>query len=115
MSKLYVKDKMPNFVFNTAYESDKQLHEVLSGKTVFWVIRYIGCTDCRYDVHLLANNYEKIKAKGAQVFVVMQSDQQHVQEDLKEFKLPFGVFILSNLLNIFVVLYSTLWYDVCKG
>ncbi len=100
MSKLYVKDKMPNFVFNTAYESDKQLHEVLSGKTVFWVIRYIGCTVCRYDVHLLANNYEKIKAKGAQVFVVMQSDQQHVQEDLKEFKLPFEI-ICDDTMNIY--------------
>lgn len=91
MSKLKVQDKMPNFAFNTAYESDKKVHEVLAGKTVFWVIRYIGCTVCRYDVHLLANNYDKIKEKGAQVYVVMQSDQQHVRDDLKEVELPFEI------------------------
>ncbi len=91
MAILKVGDKMPNFTFNTAYENGKTVNEVLKGKTVFWVLRYIGCTVCRYDVHVIAQRYNEFTAKGAQVFVVMQSDPAVVREDLKEEKLPFDI------------------------
>ncbi len=91
MAQLTVGDKMPNLQFNTAYKNDLHVQDILTGKTVFWVLRYIGCTVCRYDVHLIAQRYEEFKALGAQVFVVMQSDQVHVQKDLAEVKLPFEI------------------------
>ena len=91
MAKLQKGDKMPNFTFHTAYEEGKTVNGVLKGKTVFWVLRYIGCTVCRYDVHMIAQRYAEFQAKGSQVFVVMQSDPAHVRGDLKETKLPFDI------------------------
>lgn len=100
MTKLNVGEQMPNLTFNTAYENDKQVKDVLKGKTIFWVLRYIGCTVCRYDVHVISQRYEEFVKKGAQVFVVMQSDQAHVQNDLKEIKLPFDI-ICDNEMKIY--------------
>lgn len=98
MPRLKVGDKMPNFMFNTAYEQDKLLHAVLNNKTTFFVIlRYIGCTVCRYDVHLLQKRYDEFVRKGAQVFVVMQSSPENVREDLKDLKLPFDIICDTEL------------------
>ena len=100
MAKLNVGDQMPNLIFNTAYKNDVCVKDVLEGKTIFWVLRYIGCTVCRYDVHLIQQRYEEFKNKGAKVIVVMQSDQAHVQNDLKEIQLPFDI-ICDNEMKIY--------------
>ncbi len=105
MTKLNIGDQMPNLSFNTAYQNDLCVNNILKGKTVFWVLRYIGCTVCRYDVHVISERYEEFKAKGAQVFVVMQSDQAHIQNDLKDIQLPFDIicdptFAFYNALSI---------------
>lgn len=93
MAKLSVGDKMPNFVFNTAYENGKTVKGVLSHKkkTIFWVLRYIGCTTCRYDVHVMAARYQDFLNLDAQIYVVMQSEPVNVREDLKETPLPFEI------------------------
>lgn len=92
MAKLHVGDKLPDFAFKTAYDVTKTVEkDVLGKKTVFWVIRYIGCTICRYDVHVLAQLHEQFKAKGVQVFVVMQSDPAIVREELKDAGIPFDI------------------------
>jgi len=93
MAKLSVGERLPNFTFDTHLRDKLDSLSVLSGKTVFWVLRYIGCTVCRYDVHLIAKRYEEFREKGAQVFVVMQSDREHVQNDLAktETVLPFEI------------------------
>ncbi len=93
MSKLSVGDKMPNFVFNTAYENSKTVEEVLrqKSKTVFWVLRYIGCTTCRYDVHVMSTRYQEFLDLDTQIYVVMQSEPINVREDLKDIKLPFDI------------------------
>ena len=96
MARLTVGDKMPNLTVDTAYEAGTTVEKIVGGKkTVFWVLRYIGCTVCRYDVHLLIERYEEIKAKDAQVVVVMQSRPEKIQEDVREEmngeKLPFDI------------------------
>ena len=93
MAKLRVGDRMPDLAFHTGYEEGRSVLASLKGKTVFWVLRYIGCTVCRYDVHLIAQRYDEFRAKGAQVFVVMQSDSAHVRRDLESTGtvLPFDI------------------------
>ena len=93
MAKINAGERLPSFKFNTHLRDDLESLSVLKGKTVFWVLRYIGCTVCRYDVHLIAKRYDEFKAKGAQVFVVMQSDRDHVVNDLKatDTVLPFEI------------------------
>lgn len=93
MPKVNVDEIFPQFTFSTAYEDSLNSKDVLKGNTVFWFLRYIGCTVCRYDVHLLQERYDEFTQKGAQVFVVMQSDQEHVQKDLEstDTRLPFAI------------------------
>ena len=93
MARININDSFPEFIFNTVYENDLNSKEVLKGKTVFWFLRYIGCTVCRYDVHMIAKRYDEFKNKGAQVFVVMQSDREHVRNDLESTNtvLPFSI------------------------
>ncbi|MBR4445103.1 MAG: redoxin domain-containing protein [Solobacterium sp.] len=93
MTKLNTGDKFPEITFNTAYKTDLHTPEIFHGTTVFWVLRYIGCTVCRYDVKLLAERYEEFRRKNAQVFVLMQSDASHVQDNLQKTDtvLPFEI------------------------
>ncbi len=91
MARVGVGEKMPDFVFDTATKSGQSLYDCLEGKTVLWVLRYIGCTVCRYDVHLITQRYQEFKDKGAQVYVVMQSDTAHIKKDLADVDLPFEI------------------------
>lgn len=93
MSRYKKGDTFPLFTFDTAFQTGLSSHEVLKGKTVFWVLRYIGCTVCRYDVHKIAERYPEFTAQNAQVFVIMQSDRRHVQDNLSatDTVLPFEI------------------------
>ena len=93
MSRYKKGDIFPLFTFDTAFQTGLSSHEVLKGKTVFWVLRYIGCTVCRYDVHKIAERYPEFTAQNAQVFVIMQSDRRHVQDNLSatDTVLPFEI------------------------
>ncbi len=93
MEKILAGERFPQFEFDTHLRSGLSSGDVLRGKTVFWVLRYIGCTVCRYDVHLIAQRYDEFRSKGAQVFVVMQSDRDHVEKDLSASgtQLPFEI------------------------
>ena len=81
--KINVGDRIPDLVCDTNEREGLHMHEVLKGKTVLWVLRYIGCPTCRLDVHLIAQRYGEFAAKGAQVFAVMQSDRAHIENDLR--------------------------------
>lgn len=93
MTKLEPGSVFPAFRFDTDKEENLLSTDVIRKKTVFWVLRYIGCTVCRYDIHLIAERYSEFTAKNAQVFPVMQSDREHVQNDLKatNTSLPFSI------------------------
>ena len=107
MPRLSVGEKMPDFVFRTAYKDEQRVSEVLKGKTVFWVLRYIGCTVCRYDVHMIAQRYQEFLDRNAQLYVVMQSDPEHVRRDIENSgeTLPFEIIcdtdqLIYNTLDI---------------
>ncbi len=93
MPRLKVGDKLPRFTFNTAYRNGVGIYDSIAGHplTLLWVLRYIGCTTCRYDVHVLSQRYEEFRRLGAQLFVVMQSEPQTVREDLKDAAIPFDI------------------------
>lgn len=92
--------RFPDFTVNTSREDNVDLYTRITGRTIFWVIRYVGCTVCRYDVHLLAEKYEAIKEKGYDLFVVMQSDTEHVRRELKDADIPFEI-ICDNDFQIY--------------
>lgn len=85
MAKLLKGQKFPDFVVDTHEKSGVKMSEIVGGKpTAILVIRYIGCTVCRYDVHQIEMNYQKFVDAGLNVCVVMQSTPENVNNDLKE-------------------------------
>lgn len=112
MAKLNVGDKMPNFTFNTQKRTGVTIEEAVKGKkkTVFWVLRYIGCTVCRYDVHVISQRYQEFRDKDAQVYVVMQSDPQVVRDDLAKSPIAIPIEIICDTdLNIYKTLNIETW------
>ena len=90
MARLAVGEKFPNFTVDTAFENGLTIEKIVDGKpTMFMVLRYIGCTVCRYDVHVLTERYQEFVDKGVNVVVVMQSTPDKVQRDLAGGTLPF--------------------------
>jgi len=112
MAKLNVGDKMPNFTFNTQKRENVTIEDIVKGKkkTVFWVLRYIGCTVCRYDVHVISQRYQEFLDKDAQVFVVMQSDPQVVRDDLAKSPINIPIEIICDTdMNIYKTLNIETW------
>ena len=101
--RLQIGDKMPDFTFNTQNAENVHVHDILKGKTIFWCLRYIGCTVCRYDVHCIAERYAEFQEKNAQVLVLMQSDPEHVNASTKDEPLPFSI-ICDDRLDIYKAL-----------
>jgi len=92
MKKLQAGDLMPQFTFQTAAKTNENMHDLLRNqRTIFWVLRYIGCTTCRYDVDCLARRYNEVKNAGAQAVVLMQSEPENVLESLNGETLPFEI------------------------
>lgn len=94
MAKLETGMIMPDFTFETPFRTGLTLSEAAAGakKTALVFLRYWGCTLCQYDIHLLAKNYDAIRAGGGQLFVVLQSDPQHLAADLGSADaLPFPI------------------------
>ena len=112
MAKLNVGEKMPNFTFNTQKRTGVTIEEAVKGKkkTVFWVLRYIGCTVCRYDVHVISQRYQEFLDKDAQVYVVMQSDPQVVRDDLAKSPIDIPIEIICDTdMNIYKTLSIETW------
>ena len=93
MPKLEVGHVIPEFTVRTADRENLSLHAMLKEqkKTVLWVLRYIGCTTCRYDVDIISKNYDRFLAKNAQVLVLMQSDPAIVRRDLTGYDYPVQI------------------------
>ena len=77
MPKLTVGTQMPDFTFDTPFESGRTLAETAgktAGKTALVFLRYYGCTLCQYDIHQFTAQYDKIAASGGHMLVVLHSE-----------------------------------------
>lgn len=94
MAKLAVGQLLPDFSFDTPFETGRTVSETarrVSGKTALVFLRYYGCTLCQYDIHQFAKGYDELKAAGGQMLVVLQSDPKKLSEQLKPGDLPFDI------------------------
>ena len=89
--KCSVGDKFPNLQLVDAFGNAINVEDIDAEKTIIWVMRYIGCTICQLDIHKMAEQYDKVKEKGAKLFVVLQSDSDHVKKELEQKPLPFTI------------------------
>lgn len=86
-------DQMPDFTFNTPFESGCTLGKIVqqAPKTALLFLRYYGCTLCQLDIRQLTKHYEEICAGGGQFFVVLQSEPETISSQIKKGDLPFEI------------------------
>lgn len=99
MPKLAVGRKMPDFVFDTPFETGRTLAETakrVNGKTAIVFLRYFGCTLCQYDMQQYNTEYDKIEATGGQLLVVLQSDPKGLTNELTADTFPFEIICDPN-------------------
>ena len=54
-------------------------------------LRYYGCSTCQLEMHRLIQDYPKFAAKGAKVFVVLQSEPETLREQSAEDYFPYTI------------------------
>lgn len=93
MAKLKVGDQMPDFTFDTPFESGCTLEDVVkkAPKTALLFLRYYGCTLCQLDLRQLAKHYEEICAGGGRFLVVLQSEPETISAQIQKGDLPFEI------------------------
>lgn len=93
MSKLTSGQFMPDFSFETPFETGRSLGEIVkkAPKTALVFLRYYGCTLCQYDIQQFAAHYEEISAHGGQLLVALQSDPKKLAGQLSSEALPFDI------------------------
>lgn len=84
---------MPDFTFDTPFESGRTLGDVVqqASKTARLFLRYYGCTLCQLDIRQLAKHYEEICAGGGQFLVVLQSEAETISAQIHKGDLPFDI------------------------
>lgn len=98
MTRLKTGDTFPDFRVTEAFAGNTSIAELMNHKPMmFVVLRYIGCTVCRYDVRLLTQRINEFKEKGVNVCVVMQSTSENVKHDLDGQILPFPLICDSDM------------------
>ncbi len=97
-ARLNVGEKLPDFKFNTAFTSNERLSDKAKevDKTILLFLRYYGCTLCQYDIHKLANEYDKIKSANARALVILQSSPEVIAEQIDKDSLPFEIVCDEN-------------------
>ena len=94
MEKLTVNCTMPDFSCVTPFTSPLSLDDLVNrvpGKTALVFLRYYGCPICQLDLREYAEYYEKIRATGGQLLVVLQSDPKLLAETITPETFPFDI------------------------
>jgi Peroxiredoxin len=97
---------MPDFSFVTPWKGNRDFYEETAGKkTVVFFLRYYGCSTCQLEIHNIIKDYPRFAAKGAKVFVVLQSDPETLRSETEEKQIPFEIICdpeqaLYKMLNI---------------
>lgn len=84
--------KAPDFNFDTPDKNNLAFHATIEGATaVLFFLRYIGCPICQYKIAEIRHDAAKFREKGAQSFIVLQSDPAIVRQAMEGEEMPFTV------------------------
>lgn len=94
MPRLKEGEYMPEFHYQTPFMSECSVADTVQqvkGKTALIFLRYYGCTLCQYEMHQYARQYEKVKACGGQILVVLQSEPEKLAAQTGREDFPFEI------------------------
>jgi len=84
--------KAPDFDFITPWKEENNFYNCIEGKKSFLIfLRYYGCRTCQLEMLNLIDDCQKFTDKGAQLFVVLQSDPKVIRDQVKEEEIPFTI------------------------
>jgi peroxiredoxin len=84
MQHVSVGTQAPDFRFDTPEAQGLELHKTIEGTTaVLFFLRYIGCPICQLKIAEIRHDAEQFRAKGAAVFVVLQSDPSMARQAME--------------------------------
>jgi peroxiredoxin len=90
--KLKIGEKIPNFKYKTALQSNLKLYNNINRKNiVIFFLRYYGCTICQLDLKNIENNIEEFNNNNIEVKVVLQSDTNEIKKQLKKNPLSYEI------------------------
>ncbi len=90
MARINKGDRFPDFLVQTAFCGTCKLSEQIRKKTLVWVLRYIGCPSCRYDVDTFLEHVDDFAKKDVSLLVLMQSSVENIQKTYPD-GLPFEI------------------------
>ncbi|MFX1586840.1 MAG: peroxiredoxin-like family protein [Promethearchaeota archaeon] len=65
-------------------------------KIVLVFSRYFGCPICQLDLNILLEDIDKIRAKGAKILYITQSEEKVAKEYIDKYKIDFPVIFSSK-------------------
>lgn len=88
--RLHTEEKMPDFPLSLAFHGKTSVADMVkdTSLTVFWVLRYLGCTLCSYDIQEIKREYRRFLKLGAKVVVVLQNQTETIESEMDEEALP---------------------------
>lgn len=90
MPRIQLGEQMPDFHVNTAFDGKTTISELVRGKrlTIFWILRYLGCTFCSYDIHQIAMLHEEFLERDAGPVVVLQNSAETIEAEMEKGTMP---------------------------
>lgn len=90
--KLTAGMKAPNFTFTTLSGQTLDFYKTSRGKkAVLFFLRYAGCPICQMKMGEIIRDYDRLRAAGLEVYVVLQSSPASVKEALAGVTPPFTI------------------------
>lgn len=96
MNKVHVGEKLRDFTYDTLWEKGIDFKSKLDKKTYLVFLRYYGCTLCQVDITEFIQRYKELTDKGAQLFVVLQSDAETIKDQVKKEDIPYDIICDPN-------------------
>ena len=93
MEKIQAGTKLNDFTFDTPFASGVALSDKVkeADKTVLLFLRYYGCRICQLEMREYTAAYDRLKAKNAQLLVVLQSPVSTMLAQTKPGEVPYDI------------------------
>ena len=92
LNRIHVGETLSDFNYGTPWVSDRSFNkETKDKKTCLVFLRYLGCSLCQLEMMEYQERYPEFAAKDTELYVVLQSEPEHLRTELQEQDFPFQI------------------------